>query len=122
MENRGHGCRGRPRGNSRPPPFWEAMGAAFTTIAQASAVGGQGGPSDLQRFRTHHPPMFREEGDPVVADHWLRQVERVFEDLEITSNVTQIRRATFHLEGESQVWWDSVKTSRDWEAMTWADF
>ena len=26
------------------------------------------------------------------------------------------------LEGEFQVWWDWVKTSRDWEAMTWADF
>ena len=26
----------------------EAMGAAFTTIAQVSAAGGQGGPSDLR--------------------------------------------------------------------------
>ena len=45
----------------------EVMGAAFTTIAQTSAVGGQGGPSDLQRFRAHHPPTFRGGGDPVVA-------------------------------------------------------
>ena len=27
-----------------------------------------------------------------------------------------------HIEGESQVWWDWVKTSRDLEAMTWAEF
>ena len=30
--------------------------------------------------------------------------------------------ATFQLKGESQVWWDWVKTSKDWEAMPWADF
>ena len=81
-------------------------GRAFTTIAQASAVGDQGGPSDLQRFRTHHPPTFRGGGDPVVAAHWLRQVERVLESMEITSDVTQISLKKFHLEGESQVWWD----------------
>ena len=45
----------------------EAMNAAFTTITQTSAAGDQGGPSDLQRFRTHHPPTFRGGGDPVVA-------------------------------------------------------
>ena len=42
--------------------------------------------------------------------------------MEITSDVTWIRLATFQLEGESHVWWDWVKTSRDWEAMTLADF
>ena len=50
----------------------EAMGTAFTTIAQTSVAGSQGGPSDLQRFRAHHPPTFRGEGGPVVADHWFR--------------------------------------------------
>ena len=91
----------------------EAMDAAFTTIAQTSAAGGQGGPSDLQRFRTHHPPTFRRGGDPVVADHWFRQIERVLEAMEITFDVSRIRLATFQLEGESHVGWDWVKTSRD---------
>ena len=68
----------------------EAMGAAFTSIAQTSAAGGQGGSSDLQRFRRHHPPTFRGGGDPVVADHWLRQVERVLEAMKMTSDVTRI--------------------------------
>ena len=100
----------------------EAMGAAFTTIAQTSAAGGQGGPSDFQRFRAHHSPTFKSGGDPVVADHWFQQIERVLEAMEITSDVTWTRLATFQLEGESHVWWDWVKTSRDWEAMTWAGF
>ena len=41
--------------------------------------------------------------------------------MDITSDAAKIRLATFQLEGESQVWWDWVKTSRDLEAMTWAE-
>ena len=52
--------------------FTEAMSAAFTSFAQDSAVGGQGGLSNLQRFKTHHPPIVDGGGDPVVADHWFR--------------------------------------------------
>ena len=81
----------------------EAMGAAFTTITQTSATGGQGGSSDLRRFRVHHPPTFRGGGDPMVADHWFRKVQRVLEAMEITSDVTLIQLAAFRLEGESQV-------------------
>ena len=52
-------------------------------IAQASAAGSQGGLSNLQRFRAHHPPIFTGGGDPMVADHWFMQVQegvRGYED------------------------------------------
>ena len=55
------------------------MGVAVAAIAQASAVGGQGGPSNLQRFMAHHPSTFTGGGNPVVADHWFRLVERILE-------------------------------------------
>ena len=42
--------------------------------------------------------------------------------MEITSNATKIRLAAFQLEGESLIWWDWVKTSRDIVAMTWVEF
>ena len=58
----------------------------------------------------------------MVADHWFRQIEKVLEAMEITFDTTWIRLAAFQLEGESQVWWDWVKTSRNLEAMTWGDF
>ena len=58
----------------------------------------------------------------MVADHWFRHIDNVLEAMDITSDTTKIRLAVFHLEGESQVWWDWVKTSRDLEAMTWAKF
>ena len=42
--------------------------------------------------------------------------------MEITSNATRIRVVAFQLEGESQVWWDWVKASRNLKAMTWEEF
>ena len=58
----------------------------------------------------------------MVADHWFRQIEKVWEAMDITSNAAKIGLAAFQLEGESQVWWDWVKTSRDLEVMTCAEF
>ena len=50
------------------------------------------------------------------------QIEKVLEAMEITSDATRIRLAVFQLEGEAQVWWNWAKTSRDLEAITWAEF
>ena len=64
MASRGRGRRGRPRGTGQAPPvldqqaFVEAVGIAAAAIAQAGIAGSQGGPSNLQRFRAHHPPTF----------------------------------------------------------------
>ena len=128
MASRGRGRRGRPRGTGQEPPvfdqqaFVEAVGIATAAIAQASAAGSQGGPRNLQRFRAHHSSTFTRGGDPMVANQWFMQVEKVLEAMEITSDTTRIRLAAFQLEGEAQVWWNWAKTSRDLEAMTWAEF
>ena len=101
MASRGRGRRSRPRGTGQAPlvfdhqAFVEAVEIAATAIAQASVASSQGGPSNLQRFRSHHPPTFTGGGDPMVADHWFMQVEKVLEAMEITSDTTRIRLATF---------------------------
>ena len=57
MVSRGRERRGHPRGVSQAlaifdqQAFAEAVGLAAATIAQASAAGSQGGPSNLLRFR-----------------------------------------------------------------------
>ena len=134
MTSRGRGRRGHPQGTGQAPPtfnqppvfdqqgFVEAVGVVAATIAHAGIEGSQGGPSNLQRFRAHHRPTFTGGGDPMVADHWFMQIEKVLEAMEITSDVTRIRLAAFQLEGEAQVWWRWARTSRDLEAMTWAEF
>ena len=134
MASRGRGHRGRPRGAGQAPPtfdqppvftqqaFAEAVGIAAAAVAHASAEGSQGGPSNLQRFRAHHPPTFRGGRDPMVADHWFMQIENILEAMEITSDTARIRLVAFQLEGEAQVWWRWARASRDIEAMTWAAF
>ena len=130
MTSRGRGCRGRPWGTGQAPPtfdqppvfdqqaFVEAVGIGVAAISQASISSSQGGPSNLQRFRAHHPPTFIRGGDPMVEDHWFMQIENVLEAMEIISDTTRIRLAAFQLEGEAQVWWRWARTSRDLEVMT----
>ena len=107
MASRGRGRRERPRGTGQAPPTFdqppvfdqqalvEAVGVVGTAIAQAIIAGSQGDPSNPQRFRTHHPPTFIGGGDPMVADHWFMQIEKVLEAMEITSDATRIRLAAF---------------------------
>ena len=49
-------------------------------------------------------------------------MEKISETMEITSDATKIKLVVFQLEGESQIWWDWVKASRDLEVMTWEEF
>ena len=79
MASEGRGRRGRPQGTSQEPlvfdqqAFTVAVGVtAAAIITQANAASSQGGPSNLQRFKAHHPPIFTGGGDPMVADHWFR--------------------------------------------------
>ena len=128
MARQGQGRRGCPRGTGQAPSvfdqqtFAEAVGITANAIAQAGIAGRQEDPSNLQRFRAHHPPTFTGGGDPMVADHWFMKIENVLEAMEITSDATQIRLAAFQLEGEAQVLWKWARTSRDLEAMTWEEF
>ena len=46
-------------------------------------------------FKTHHPPTFTVGEDPMVVDHWFRQIEKILEVMEITSDGTKIRLAAF---------------------------
>ena len=75
MASRGRGRRGRPQGTGQTPPVFDqqalvkVVGIAAAAIAQAGIAGSQGGPSNLQRFRAHHPPTFTGGGGPMVADH-----------------------------------------------------
>ena len=85
MASRGRGQRGRPRGTGQAPSvfdqhtFVEAIGVTAAAIAQAGIAGRQEGPSNLQRFRAHHPSTFTEGGDLMMTDHWFMQIEKVLD-------------------------------------------
>ena len=103
MASRGRGRRGRPRGTGQAPPAFDQPRLLISrTLLRLQALrllplhrlvqrGSQGGLSNLQRFRAHHPPKFTGGGDPMVTDHWFMQIEKVLEAMEITSDTTRIR-------------------------------
>ena len=51
-------------------------GVVATTITQVGVIGNQGGSSNLQRFEAHDPPALKGGGDPMVAGHCFRLVEK----------------------------------------------
>ena len=89
MASRGRGRRECPWGTGQAQSvfdqqtFAEAVGITANAIAQAGIAGRQEDPSKLQRFRTHHPPTFTGGGDPMVADHWFLQIEKVLEAMRL---------------------------------------
>ena len=101
MASRGRGRRGRPQGTGQAQlvfdqqTFDEAVGSTVNAIARAGIASRQEGPSNPQRFRTHHPPIFTGGEDPMVAYHWFIPIEKVLEVMEITSDATRIRLAAF---------------------------
>ena len=101
MVSRGRGRRERPRGTGQARSvfdqrtFAEAVGITANAIARASIACRQEDPSNLQRFRTYHPPTCTGEKDSMVVDHWFMQNEKVIEAMEITSDATRIRLAMF---------------------------
>ncbi|XP_077223035.1 uncharacterized protein LOC143856655 [Tasmannia lanceolata] len=60
-----------------------------------------------RQFRDYHPSEFTGSGDPLVADHWLTEVEGIFAVMEC-SNIQKIRFASFLLKGEAGVWWRTM--------------
>ena len=101
MVSRGRGRRERPRGTGQAQSvfdqrtFAEAVGITANSIAQASIACRQEDLSNLQRFRTYHPSTFTGGRDPMVIDHWVMQIEKVLEAMEITFDTTRIRLAAF---------------------------
>ena len=49
-------------------------------------------------------------------------MEKILEAMEIIYDATEIKLVMFQLKGESHIWWEWVKASRDLEVMTWEEF
>ncbi|MQM15168.1 hypothetical protein Taro_048106 [Colocasia esculenta] len=51
-------------------------------LAQAPALvpqeHGHGGPSIMERFKRMAPPSFKGESQPLLAESWMREIEKIF--------------------------------------------
>ncbi|MQM04148.1 hypothetical protein Taro_036942 [Colocasia esculenta] len=59
-----------------------ALQAQLQAQAQALAPvpqeNGHGGPSIMERFKRMAPPSFKGESQPLLAESWMREVEKIF--------------------------------------------
>ncbi|XP_058215188.1 uncharacterized protein LOC131326417 [Rhododendron vialii] len=93
----------------------------------------------MREFSRRNPPQFDgESSDPLVADHWLAQIRKIFNALKITEDDLRVSIVACQLTGEANEWWESVLgVRRDVrraagvanqeiepveESLTWAEF
>ncbi|XP_058189201.1 uncharacterized protein LOC131306790 [Rhododendron vialii] len=95
--------------------------------------------SAMREFNRRNPPTFDGlSSDPLVADHWLAQIQKLFRALGITEDDLRVNIVAVQLTGEANEWWESVLELRkdarraartaaqanepDVENLTWAEF
>uniref|UniRef100_A0A151UG44 Retrotransposon gag domain-containing protein n=1 Tax=Cajanus cajan TaxID=3821 RepID=A0A151UG44_CAJCA len=89
--------------------------------ASAARPTGSQESQDLAEFRKCHPPQFKGDADPEVADHWICELEKIFSVLGC-SQERRLAYAVYMLVGEAEHWWRGthhILTARgvvvDWE-------
>ncbi|KAL8134367.1 hypothetical protein AgCh_009406 [Apium graveolens] len=65
-----------------------------------------------------NPPSFHDTTGQVVANTWIREIERSFELVRLGEEQKTIY-ATYFLKGEAIYWWDSVKALEEVQPVTW---
>ncbi|MQL99124.1 hypothetical protein Taro_031844, partial [Colocasia esculenta] len=105
-----------------------ALQAQLQAQAQAPAPApqehGHGGPSIMERFKRMAPPSFKGESQPLLAESWRREVQKIFQAIRCAKE-DKVSLATYMLQERADVWWASMLCTRyedDAIEMTWAEF
>ncbi|GFZ06725.1 hypothetical protein Acr_18g0008950 [Actinidia rufa] len=127
----------------QPPPntlLTDFVAAFMAHMAQVPRANTSNRAMEVVReFRKLNPPMFEGvNSDPLVADHWLSEIRKLFDVLDVPEDAVRVKLVACQLSGEANEWWKSVfatrKASRglartaenvnepDVENMTWAEF
>src|ERR1043165_2200799 len=75
----------------------------------------------LARFLRLNPQRFSSTPEPIVADDWLRSVNRNLETVGCTE-AERVRFASHLLEGPAAAWWDNYLATYPIDAITWEQF
>src|SRR3954467_6419874 len=75
----------------------------------------------LARFLRLNPQRFSSTTEPIVADDWLRSVNRNLETVGCTET-ERVRFASHLLEGPAAAWWDNYLVTYPIDDITWEQF
>ena len=92
----------------------------LTNIVQHQ-VGATNPTCALEKFRKLDPPTFKGTKDPIEADNWLKEIERLFRAMEV-SDEQRVILAVFVLKGDALEWWESTERTHGREVITWQHF
>ncbi|MQM04043.1 hypothetical protein Taro_036838 [Colocasia esculenta] len=92
-----------------------ALQAQLEAQAQAPALvpqeQGHGGPSIMERFKRMAPPSFKGESQPLLAESWMREIEKIFPTIRCVDE-DKVSLATYMLQERADVWWSSLLRTR----------
>ncbi|GFZ14494.1 hypothetical protein Acr_24g0006840 [Actinidia rufa] len=131
-----------PGGNGTPNQFVVDFVAALATanILNQPRVDAESRAREITKdFCRMNPPSFDGSStDPLVANHWLAKIQKLFNVLVINDDNMRVHLVAFQLSGEANEWWESVLAARrdarrvaraaknvkapDIENLTWAEF
>ncbi|XP_073105616.1 uncharacterized protein [Elaeis guineensis] len=79
--------------------------------------------SYYERFRTLNPPLFEDGPDPMTAETWFREMEKMFDALQYPENM-KVRLAVPMLKENAEFWWTTIKAAyeNNNDQLTWEEF
>ncbi|XP_038977414.1 uncharacterized protein LOC120107956 [Phoenix dactylifera] len=77
--------------------------------------------SYYKRFHRLNPPTFDGGSDPMIAEIWIRKMEKMYKLLQFSEEV-KVRLAIFMLRGSAESWWTAMETAYEVNGMAWRDF
>jgi len=63
----------------------------------------------LEQFQKLNPPAFKGGADPIQAEEWLRQIEKILDVMECTES-QRVSFTSFMFQGEAERWWEMIKS------------
>lgn len=97
----------------------EPMRAFANMIAGVMQSGNQ--LANFKDFKAVGPPEFRGSRDPMEAQIWIEEIEKVFEVTRVAEE-QKTTFATFMLKGEANYWWKINKNREGGGSVTWTRF
>ena len=62
----------------------------------------------LEQFQKLNPPAFKREVNPIQAEDWLRQFDKILDVMECTEN-QRVCFTSFMFQGETEHWGEMIK-------------
>ncbi|MQM21083.1 hypothetical protein Taro_054114 [Colocasia esculenta] len=81
------------------------------SLAVKIHLSDHGGPSIMEWFKRMSPPSFKGESDPLLAESWMREIEKIFRAIRCAED-DKVTLATYMLQERADVWWSSMLRTR----------